>query len=310
MDINKLKLLVVMIRFMRDFFNFTTMSLLSHLPESKQQEIAEILEIIKEEAKPEKIILFGSHTSDKWVEDEYVEDGVRYSYISDYDFLIVIKKSDEQEKEHAIISHIENRTDHIKNAVSPIVHDIDYINEGLRFGQYFFTDIIREGILLYDTDNYQFVESAKLTPQEEAEKAKGYFDIWFPRGQGFLKGANFYLTESDVRLSAFSLHQAAECFYNTALLVFTGYKPKTHNLQKLRNYAKHISSALYAIFRTPISDEREYHLFDLLKRGYIDARYKPDYHITADELQTLIEKAIRMQEVVERISKEKIGRKS
>ncbi len=42
------------------------MSLLTHLPESKQQEIGEILSIIKEEAKPEKVILFGSHVSDKW----------------------------------------------------------------------------------------------------------------------------------------------------------------------------------------------------------------------------------------------------
>src|SRR5690606_20322677 len=182
---------------------------LSHRPESKQKDIAEILGIIKEEAKPEKVILFGSHASDHWVEDEYVEDGVRYSYISDYDFLVVIKKAEDQEKEHAIISHIENRTAHIKNAVSPIVHDIDYINEGLRFGQYFFTDIIREGVLLYDTGNYRFAEPATLTPPEEKEKARGYFDIWFPRGRGFLKGANFYLSESDVRLSAFSLHQAS-----------------------------------------------------------------------------------------------------
>lgn len=32
---------------------------LSHLPEAKQKEILEILEIIKEEAQPEKVILFG-----------------------------------------------------------------------------------------------------------------------------------------------------------------------------------------------------------------------------------------------------------
>lgn len=280
---------------------------LSHLPESKQKEIAEILEIIKEEARPEKVILFGSHASEKWVEDEYVEDGVRYSYISDYDFLVVIKKAEDQEKEHAVISHIENRTAHIKNAVSPIVHDIDYINEGLRFGQYFFTDIIREGILLYDTDNYQFAEPAQLSPQEEKEKAQGYFDIWFQQASEFLEHAKIALDRTTFNMGAFFLHQAAECFYSTALLVFTGYKPKTHNLQKLRNYAKHISPELYTIFRTPILDEREYHLFDLLKRGYIDARYKPDYHITAEELQALIEKVTRMQEVVERICKEKVG---
>ena len=56
---------------------------LSHLPEIKQQEIAEILEIIKDVANPEIVILFGSHTSDKWVEDEYVEKGATYSYMSD-----------------------------------------------------------------------------------------------------------------------------------------------------------------------------------------------------------------------------------
>lgn len=280
---------------------------LSHLPESKQKEIAEILEIIKEEARPEKVILFGSHASEKWVEDEYVEDGVRYSYISDYDFLVVIKKAEDQEKEHTIISHIENRTAHIKNAVSPIVHDIDYINEGLRFGQYFFTDIIREGVLLYDTGNYRFAEPAQLSPQEEKEKARGYFDIWFPKAVEFLDIAEDCLSKGRLSMGAFQLHQATEYFFNTALLVFTGYKPKTHNLQKLRNYAKHISPDLYTIFRTPILDEREFHLFDLLKRGYIDARYKPDYHITTEELQALIEKVTRMQGVVERICGAKIG---
>lgn len=281
---------------------------LSHLPEQKQREIAEILEIIKEEARPEKVILFGSHAGNKWVEDEYVEDGITFSYISDYDFLVVVKKGEGQEKEHAMISHIENRTNHIKNAVSPIVHDIDYVNEGLRFGQYFFTDIIREGVLLYDTGNYTFEEPKVLTPAEEKQKAQGYFDIWFPYGGEFLIDAKNGYERGSYRKGAFELHQAAECFYNTVLLVFTGYKPKTHNLQKLRNYAKHTSTDLYTIFRTPPSDEREFHLFDLLKRGYIDARYKLDYHITADELQALIEKVTRMQCIVEKICLEKIER--
>lgn len=279
---------------------------LSHLPEEKQKEIAEIIEIIKEEANPEKIILFGSHIGDKWVEDEYLEDGIKFSYISDYDFLVVVKKGEGQEKEHAIISHIENRTNHIENAVSPIVHDIDYINEGLSFGQYFFTDIIREGILLYNTGNYEFVKPKLLTPEEEKQKAQGYFDIWFPQGSEFLDGASFHKSKEHLRVGAFTLHQAAECFYNTVLLVFTGYKPKTHNLQKLRNYSKHISSELYSIFRTPPLDEKEFHLFDLLKRGYIDARYKLDYQITAEELKELIEKVTKMQTVVEQICKEKI----
>lgn len=284
------------------------MNPLSHLPEYKQQEIAKILEIIKELAKPEKVILFGSHVSDKWVEDEYVEGGIRYSYISDYDFLVVIKKGAEHEKEHVIISHIQNRTGHIKNTVSPIIHDIDYINEGLRLGQYFFTDIIRDGILLFDSGNYQFNEPAVLTPEEEKEKAQGYFDIWFPQGKDFLDGAVYHESKDQLRVGTFSLHQAAESFYSTALLVFTGYKPKTHHLGRLRNYAKHISPELYRIFYETVQDEQECHLFELLNRGYIEARYKPDYPITAEELRILIGKVRGMQEVVGQICGERIAR--
>lgn len=278
---------------------------LSHLPEIKQKEIAKILEIIKEEANPEKVILFGSHAKGNWVEDEYVEDGVRFSYISDYDFLVVIKKG--EEKEQAIISHIENRCNDFKNVISPIVHDIEYVNEGLRIGQYFFSDIVAEGILLYDTSSFEFEEAAKLTAKEEQEKAQAYYEIWYPQASEFLDGVTHYLSKNHLKVGVFTLHQATECFYSAALLVQTGYKPKTHNLAKLRNYAKHVSIDLYTIFRTPIINEHEFHLFDLLKRGYIDARYKLDYKITKDELQELISKVTKMQEIVKTICEEKIS---
>lgn len=66
------------------------MNPLSHLPQNKQDELSEIVKTIREVANPAKIILFGSHTSDKWVEDEYVSHGATYSYISDYDILVVL----------------------------------------------------------------------------------------------------------------------------------------------------------------------------------------------------------------------------
>lgn len=280
---------------------------LSHLPEIKQKEIAEILKIIKEEANPEKVILFGSHARGNWVEDEYVEYGTRYSYISDYDFLIIIEGS--EEKEFAIKSRITDRCKHFRSIVSPIIHDIDYINRGLRIGQYFFMDIIKEGILLHDTRNFKFEKPKRLTPAEEKEKAQDYFDIWFPQGSQFLIDAvNAYERGTQGhRNSAFYLHQATESFYAAALLVKTGYKPKTHNLGFLRDYSKHISADLFTLFLTPLNDERERHLFELLKHGYIDARYKADYKITADELTELIAKVNKMQGIVKTICEEKIN---
>ena len=107
-------------------------------------------------------------------------------------------------------------------------------------------------------------------------------------------------------MAAFELHQAAERLYNTVLPVFTNYKPKTHNLDILRQYSKHLSKDLFMIFPFPTENEYEAHLFDLLKRGYVDARYKNDYKITKNELEALIDRVNKMKTVVKRICKKKI----
>lgn len=55
------------------------------LTQHKQDQLAEIVKVIREIADPVKIILFGSHATDNWVEGEYEEGWATYSYISDYD---------------------------------------------------------------------------------------------------------------------------------------------------------------------------------------------------------------------------------
>lgn len=122
-----------------------------------------------------------------------------------------------------------------------------------------------------------------------------------------MDGVELYFEKNKYKKAVFLLHQAAEHFYNTVLLVFTGYKPKTHNLDKLRQYAKQLSEDLFAVFPYPIEDKDEIHLFNLLKKGYIDARYKDDYVITADELEKLIERIYLMQTIVKTICLEKIN---
>jgi HEPN domain-containing protein/predicted nucleotidyltransferase len=279
-------------------------SSLSHLPQIKQEQIFQITEIIKEVAKPEKVILFGSYAKGKQVEHKYKgSDGILYGYISDYDFLVVTKNS--SLKAYELDDEITTRAEKIEPALNIEIHDIDYINEGLEFGQYFFSDIVKEGILLFDTGNVHFAEPKELTPDEEKIIAQRYFDIWFQRGTGFLKGADFYLSQNELKIAAFSLHQVAESFYYTALLVFTGYKPKTHNLKKLRRQSKSLSEELFLLF--PVEKNKtEKHLFDLLKHGYIDARYRIDYFITEEELLALTERIRKMQIIVEQICRKKI----
>jgi HEPN domain-containing protein/predicted nucleotidyltransferase len=281
-------------------------SSLSYLPQIKQDQILQVVDIIKEIANPEKIILFGSYATNKYVEHTYLEDGTRYDYISDFDFLIVSKKDDE--REFIVKDKIANKTRTLfKTAVNPIIHSIEYVNEGLEIGQYFFTDIVKEGILLYDTKAEEFATARVLTYEEKILIATRYFKQWFNAGSALLNSSKFNLGEKELKLSAFELHQASESFYNTVLLVYTSYKPKTHNLDILRQYAKPLSKRLFSIFPFPNDNEYECHLFDLLKRGYIDARYKNDYQISIDELVTLIDKVTKMKAIVKGICDERIA---
>jgi HEPN domain-containing protein/predicted nucleotidyltransferase len=276
---------------------------LHHLPEHKQKQLKEIAEIIVKAVDPEKVILFGSHATGRWVEHRYTEGGITYEYISDYDIL-VITKSGETRKDYEVQDLIENRCVY-KTPVTVITHDIDFINKMLTEGQYFFTDIEKEGILLYDAGNTPLAERKPLSPAEAKAITQDYFDQWYHSAVGFLKGAGFYLQQREYKLAGFMLHQATERTYNAIILVQTGYKPKTHNLDKLKRFSKRFSEELEGIF--PDNTPEEKHLFDLLKRGYVDARYKNNYAITAEELHILIERVTKLQAIAERLCKEKIA---
>ncbi|MBL1409003.1 HEPN domain-containing protein [Sphingobacterium faecale] len=285
--------------------------LLSHLPEHKQNELAEIVEVIREVTDPAKIILFGSHTSDKWVEDEYEERGATYSYISDYDILVVIPDGD-KDKEHDIASKIENRTLKYKNDVSPIVHSFNYVNKGLETGQYFFRDIIKEGIVLFDTEGCAFSEPKPLSREQEKELTVRNFDNWIKTGSSFLDGTKVLFDNAqqkglDFRQVVFNLNQTAEKFYGGLLLVYTGYKPKTHKLKVYRKYSKHIDEELNKIFKYPIDDREEYRLFDILNKAYLDARYQDDYSIDIEDLRKLIAKVEKIELSVKELCNRRIA---
>jgi HEPN domain-containing protein/predicted nucleotidyltransferase len=278
-------------------------SSLDHLPKEKQDLIRFIVNVIVEKIDPEKVILYGSYATGKWVEDEYYEEGHQMDYKSDYDFLIITKSGDRR-SDYEVQEVIERRSG-LNEHVSAITHDIDYINGKLSDGQYFFSDIEKEGILLYDAGNIPLSEKRNLTTNEKRISAQNDFDLWFNSANEFLIDAIHGFERDNFKKAAFELHQAAERFYNTTILVFRGYKPKTHNLEKLQRYAKHFSKELANVF--PRKSVEEKHLFDLLKKGYIEARYDKKYEITKLETEYLIDRVKKMQVITEKICKEKIS---
>lgn len=278
---------------------------LSHLPQHKQEQIDKITRIIKEVVDPEKIILFGSYATGNWVEDRYTEGHITFEYISDYDFLVVVK-SGEKLQSDLVQDMIENRC-HFREPVNAIIHDIDYVNQAFSEGQYFFSDIYKEGILLYDAENVPFEMPRKLSFSETKAIAQRDFDNWYSNAQDFLEMAIHGAKKGKYRISVFLLHQATECFYNSVILTFTGYKPKTHNLHKLRRYTKRFSVELFSVFPYPTEDKEESYLFDLLKKGYLDARYKKNYKVTKEELSALLKRVQKLGEITKSICLQKIS---
>jgi predicted nucleotidyltransferase len=188
---------------------------LEHLPEHKQKQLKEITGIIVKAVDPEKVILFGSHATGRWVEHRYTEGGITYEYISDYDIL-VITQSGESRKDYEVQDVIENRCVY-KTPVTVITHDIDFVNKMLSEGQYFFTDIEQEGILLYDAGNTPLAERKPLSPAEAKAIAQHYYEQWFYSAQAFLKIAGYCLQEGDLKEGAFNLHHRCAVFAADAI---------------------------------------------------------------------------------------------
>lgn len=280
---------------------------LAHLPEHKQAELKAIVAaLIPRYAEVEMIILFGSYARGNFVEDKYVEKGTTYEYKSDYDLLIVLSKNG-QANSDTFIQSVNGKLDELKLAtpVHPIFHGIEFVNQELQEGNYFFADIKKEGILLFNTSRYQLAEKRDLSPAELQKKAQMDFDHWFESANGFFRQYNHAINDSDLKIAAFLLHQATERYYGAIQLVFTGYKPKTHDIEILGQLAKSQNLEFDKVFPKATVQERQ--RFALLKKAYVDARYKADYKISKEDLEYLSERVQLLRDLTERICGEKIG---
>ena len=279
---------------------------LTHLPDQKQQELEKITAFVKENAEVDIIILFGSHARGDWVEDKYVEDGTTYEYRSDYDLLFVVadevkaqRNKFAQQLKRKILKNVKPNT-----PVNVIYHGIDYLNAEIENGSYFFTDILKEGILLYDSEKYVLSNPKQLSAKDRLKKAQTYFDNWFESANEFLDTTFDDILKERYKKAAFELHQATERYLMTILLVFTDYKPKIHDLEELYVSVYKLDARFKQIF--PRKTEHEEKMFTLLRKAYIDARYKIGYTIQKQELEYLSERVKQLQKVTEMVCKEKI----
>jgi uncharacterized protein len=239
---------------------------IDHLPPLRQQQLQAITGIIVRAFHPEKIILFGTFASIDAGPDQLT--GRLPVFPAGYELLVVTRRGD-RHYDYEVQDMIGNRC-RFHTPVTVFVHDIDYVNDRLSAGHYFFSMLNREAILIHDAGNIPLVQGPPPDLEHIKVVAQRDFEQWWQRARAFFKSVLFNRQEKEWKIAVFLLHQAAEHAYQAILLAFTGYKPCTHNLDKLRRYTNRFSIELALLF--PRSTPEEDRLFRLLMQGYVDAR--------------------------------------
>lgn len=193
---------------------------LTHLPQNKRDELKRVTSIIRKFCNDvEMIILFGSFARGDWVEDEYKEGHTVYQYKSDFDILVITKKK-KTANDNSIWREIEEKIGYSDNStdVSIIQHHIKEVNDKIGQRRYFFTDIKKEGVSLYDSKNFKLARIRKLNIEERKKIAEEDFKIWFKNAKVFYIQCNNAINMREYKNAAFQLHQATENAY-TALFI-------------------------------------------------------------------------------------------
>ena len=286
---------------------------IKHLPKRTQEELNILLELVLQKIKGCKmVILYGSYARGGYVLcDERFDFGIHTTFQSDYDILIVVEKGNTALIERVLRDKVTDKyeklfKDRPRDPTPPqfIVETIYNLNKKLITGQYFFTDIVKEGVKIYDTNDHKLEKAQKLSYKEIKEIAIEEFDIFYPRANEFLKGGHFYFNEGDYEVGSFMLHQACERYYTAISLVFTNYRLKTHDLKKLFARVKSYSRELSIVF--PENTDFEKRCYDLICRAYIESRYNKDFVVTKEELTYMIERTKILKDITERICNEKL----
>lgn len=293
---------------------------LDHLPEVQQAELARVRETLmaeftqaistatqpwKRSGKILKIILFGSYARDDWVDEP--ENG----YQSDFDLLVIV--SHEDLTDIAGYWYIaEDKILHdpaVQRPVNIIVHTLDEVNKALGRGEYFWVDIVRDGVVLYELPQHALAAPKPLTAADAYAMAQGYFDERFADISFWIDEAEAHQATTDDpprrrRHAAFRLHQATETAYACFLLVRTLYFPRSHNIKFLRSLAE--DKELRLTDAWPRGTRIDRRRFELLKRAYVEARYSPSYEISADDLDALAASVRQLRDMVKALSLERL----
>jgi predicted nucleotidyltransferase/HEPN domain-containing protein len=296
-------------------------SSLDQLPDRYRRELERVLEIIFEEFEDAfkistsprkkkgrilKIVLFGS-----FARGDFVDERLKWrGYRSDYDLLIIVNHKELTDL--GSWSFVEDRLSQeaatqkrLRREANLIVHTWEEVTEALAKGQFFFADVVKDGIVLYDADKREFPPARPLTRRAAFAAAGEHYQEWFASALQFLSISKDCLERGWLKKSAFLLHQSVESAYHCTLTVLTNYTPNSHSIRELRSKAEDQDRRLIEAW--PRATKRERTNYNKLVEAYVKARYSKHFKITKEELDWLIGCTSVLNEKVEQVCKQRLS---
>ncbi|WP_232495519.1 HEPN domain-containing protein [Novosphingobium kaempferiae] len=294
---------------------------LDHLPANKQRDLERIIQILFEEfddahgdptgprklGRILKVILFGSYATGRWVDEPHTKRG----YQSDYDLLIIVNQKELTDRVDYWVK-AEDRLDRewsitrrISAPVNFIVHTLQEVNDGLAHGRYFFMDVARDGIVLYQLDDSELHSPKPKTAQAAYDMALAYYEKWFDLAVTSKMTYQFLHQNQKHPDAAFNLQQACERLYYCVLLVYTFYTPYVHNIKYLRIQAEKLSPRLIEAWPRPARKSEA--MFQKLKDAYVKSRHSDHFRMTSDEFDWLAERVEMLGEIVNELCQERLA---
>lgn len=195
----------------------------------------------------------------------------------------------------------DNSTIHI------LVHSESAVRAALLEHHPFLTLVLREGTMLYKASELLFeIPSGKpqLDEFEKARKLKEWKRL-FELADRFLATASDAIGNEYFDIGVFLLHQTIEHLCIASAKAHVGYKLTTHNLNRLIAFVSCYISEVRYVFPNNTKDEKE--LFDFLRKGYSDVRYKEFYRIPPNIAFSLLERVSEFRDIIEGKFQEEFG---
>ena len=283
---------------------------IAFLPKKNREDLKYLVELILDKIPVcEMIILYGSYARGTYVSyDEREEFGIPTSFKSDYDILVINSawSYDKIENKLASVRNIyDKRGDHRYRVPVQFIHDsIKKVNEDLKYSRYFYTELKRDGIMLYNRGKNKLARRKPLKFGEIKKQGEEYFGEKYAKARLFIEQAVFMYDKEEYVMSSFNLHQACENLFNAIMLTFTLKNDKEHNLEELFKASRGYAPELIRVF--PVGNEEEERLFKILVCSYIEARYNPEFKVSREDVEDLMVKVEKFEEVTKQVCERRI----